>query len=38
MAVFLSSLAALVAVGLATRLVQRNYDYLGDAPSFRVTE
>jgi hypothetical protein len=38
MVVFLSSLAALVAVGLATRLVRRDHDYLGDIPSFRVTE
>jgi hypothetical protein len=38
MVVFLSSLAALVAVGLAIRLVQRDDDYLCDAPSFRVTE
>jgi hypothetical protein len=36
MVVFLSSLATLVAVGLATRLAQRNDDYLGDVPSFRA--
>ena len=33
---FLSSLATLVAVGLATHFVQRNDDYLGDVPSFRA--
>ena len=33
---FLSSLATLVSVGLATRLAQRNDDYLGDVPSFRA--
>ena len=38
MVVFLSSLATLVAVGLATRLVQRDDEYLGDASSFRVNE
>ena len=38
MIVFLSSLATLVAVGLATRLVQRDDAYLGNVPSFRVTE
>jgi len=38
MVVFLSSLATLVAVGLATRLVQRDDDYLSNAPSFRITE
>ena len=36
MVVFLSSLATLVAIGLATRLAQRNDDYLGDVPSFRA--
>ena len=36
MVVFLSSLATLVAVGLVTRLAQRNNDHLGDAPSFRA--
>jgi hypothetical protein len=36
MVVFLSSLATLVAVGLATRLAQRNDDHLGDVPSFRA--
>ena len=35
---FLSSLATLVAVGLATRRMQRDDDYLGDVPSFRVNE
>lgn len=38
MVVFLSSLAALVAVGLVTRFIQRDDEYLGDTPSFRVTE
>ena len=38
MVVFLSGLATLVAVGLATRLAQRNDDYLGDVPSFRAFE
>ena len=36
MVVFLSGLATLVAVGLATRLAQRNDDYLSDVPSFRA--
>lgn len=38
MVVFLSSLATLVAVSLVTRLVQRDDAYLGDVPSFRITE
>ena len=38
MVVFLSSLAALVAVGLATRRMQRDDGYLGDLPSFRLNE
>ena len=38
MVVFLSSLATLVAVGLLTRLTQRDGDSLGHVPSFRVTE
>ncbi len=38
MVVFLSSLATLVAVGLATRRMQRDDDYLSNAPSFRITE
>jgi hypothetical protein len=36
MVAFLSSLATLVAVGLATRLAQRNDGYLSDVPSFRA--
>jgi hypothetical protein len=36
MVVFLSSLATLVAVGLATRLAQRNDVHLGGVPSFRA--
>ena len=38
MFVFLSSLATLVAVGLVTRLVQRDDEYLGDASSFLIAE
>jgi hypothetical protein len=38
MIVFLSSFATLVAVGLATRRMQRDDDYLSNASNFRVTD
>ena len=35
--VFLSSVAVLVTVNIATRRAQRDADYRGDIPSFRVS-
>jgi hypothetical protein len=38
MLAFLSGLAVLVAVNVATRIVQRDEDHLGTIPAFRVPE
>jgi hypothetical protein len=38
MLVFLTGVAVLVVVNVATRIVQRDADHLGAIPSFRVPE